>query len=111
MKRGEIWHVGLDPTTGREQAGRRFVLILSVDAFNRMGTPIVAPITTGGSFARNAGFAVPLTGCGTETQGVVLCNQLRAVDLQNRGARRIERVPETVLDEVEGRVRAVLGYD
>jgi mRNA-degrading endonuclease toxin of MazEF toxin-antitoxin module len=32
MKRGEIWLVGLDPTSGQEQKGRRPVLIVSPDA-------------------------------------------------------------------------------
>ena len=34
MKRGEIWLVGLDPTMGHEQEGRRPVLIVSAHAFN-----------------------------------------------------------------------------
>ena len=36
MKRGEIWLVGLDPTRGHEQRGRRPVLIVSPEAFNRV---------------------------------------------------------------------------
>src|SRR6266700_2988114 len=72
MKRGEIWMVGLDPAAGHEQKGHRPVLIVSADAFNRVaGVPVVLPITSGGSFARTAGFAVPLTGSGTRTTGVV----------------------------------------
>ena len=43
-------------------------------------TPLVCPITQGGNFARHAGFAVPLSGAGTATQGVVLCNQIRGQD-------------------------------
>ena len=34
-KRGEIWLVSLDPTSGHEQRGRRPVLIVSPEAFNR----------------------------------------------------------------------------
>ena len=52
MKRGEIWLVGLDPTQGHEQKGRRPVLIVSPEAFNRMTRlPVILPITSGGSFA------------------------------------------------------------
>ena len=72
MKRGEIWLVGLDPSEGHEQKGRRPVLIVSPEAFNHVTkVPVVLPITSGGSFARTAGFAVPLTGAGTKTTGVV----------------------------------------
>ena len=57
MKRGEIWLVGLDPTQGHEQKGRRPVLIVSPEAFNRVTkVPVVLPITGGGNFARTAGF-------------------------------------------------------
>lgn len=75
MKRGEIWLVGLDPTHGYEQKGRRPVLIVSPEAFNRVTrVPVVLPITSGGSFARTAGFAVTLEGAGTRTTGVVRCD-------------------------------------
>ena len=109
LRRGEIWLVDLELTRGREQQGRRPVLIVSTTAFNRSGLPFVAPITRGGSFARHAGFAVPLAGC--ETDGVVLCNQLRALDLDARGARRVETVPDVVLDDVAARVAAFLGIE
>ena len=58
MNRGDIYHVDLNPTQGREQAGSRFVLIVSPAEFNGLGTPLVCPITQGGNFARHAGFAV-----------------------------------------------------
>lgn len=104
MDRGDIWHVDLNPTKGREQANPRYVLILTPREFNNLGTPIVAPITTGGDFVRQKGFAVSLSGAGTNATGVILCNQLRALDLQSRGARFSERVPDYVMDEVLARV-------
>ncbi len=105
MKRGEIWLVALDPTHGHEQKGRRPVLIVSPEAFNRVTkVPVVLPITSGGSFARTAGFAVPLTGAGTKTTGVIRCDQPRALDLGARGGRRLERVPDEVVNEVLARL-------
>ncbi len=101
MKRGEIWLVGLDPASGHEQKGRRPLLIVSPEAFNRVTkVPVVLPITTGGSFARTAGFAVPLMGAGTKTTGVVRCDQPRALDLAARNGKRLENVPEGIMDEV-----------
>ena len=101
MKRGEIWLVGLDPAEGHEQKGRRPVLIVSPDAFNQLTkVPIVLPITSGGSFARTAGFAVPLNGVGTKTTGVVRCDQPRALDLKARHGARLECVAGDVMDEV-----------
>ena len=105
MDRGEIWHVDLNPTRGREQANPRYVLILTPREFNALGTPVVAPITSGGSFARDRGFAVSLTGAGTNATGVVLCHQLRALDLKARNGRFSERVPDYIVDEVLARVQ------
>ena len=101
MKRGEIWLVGLDPTQGHEQKGRRPVLIVSPEAFNRVTkVPVVLPITSGGNFARTAGFAVPLADAGTKTTGIVRCDQPRALDLGARKGRKLESVPDAVVDEV-----------
>ncbi len=107
MKRGEIWLVSLDPSSGHEQKGRRPVLIVSPEAFNRMTkVPIVVPITSRGNFARMAGFAVPLTG--VKTTGVVRCDQVRALDLAARGGRMLESVPTVVMDEVLARIAPIL---
>jgi mRNA-degrading endonuclease toxin of MazEF toxin-antitoxin module len=35
MDRGDIYHIDLDPTKGKEQQGTRFVLIVSPRDFNR----------------------------------------------------------------------------
>lgn len=57
MERGEIWLVSLDPTAGHEQQGTRPVLIVTPAAFNRVTRlPVVVPVTSGGNFARTAGF-------------------------------------------------------
>jgi mRNA-degrading endonuclease toxin of MazEF toxin-antitoxin module len=108
MKRGEIWLVSLDPTSGDEQKGGPPVLIVSPEAFNRVTKlPIVVPITSVGNFARTAGFAVPLTGAGTKTAGVVRCDQPRALDLAARGGRKLESVPDTILEEVLAKISPI----
>ena len=109
MRRGEIWVVGLDPAEGHEQKGRRPVLVISPDAFNQVTkVPVVLPITSGGNFARTAGFAVSLTGAGTKTTGVVRCDQPRALDLGARNGRKLENVPDAVMDEVLAKVATIL---
>jgi mRNA-degrading endonuclease toxin of MazEF toxin-antitoxin module len=101
MKRGEIWLVSLDPASGHEPKGRRPVLIVSPEVFNRvMKVPVVLPVTSGGNLGRRAGFAVPLTGTGIKTTGVVRCDQPRVLDLGARGGKKLETVPEAVMDEV-----------
>ncbi len=106
--RGDIVMVNLEPSEGREQRGTaRPAIVLSTSVFNALGLVLVAPITQGGDFARHAGFATPLSGSGTQTQGVALINQIRMLDLEARGAKRIETAPEYVVDDALARLRAI----
>jgi len=101
VERGDIYLVSLDPTAGHEQQGTRPVLVVSPAAFNRLTkTPVVLPITTGGNFARTAGFAVSLAEAGTKTTGVIRCDQPRALDLGARNGRKLESAPAAIVDEV-----------
>lgn len=105
-ERGDIYVVELDPTSGHEQRGRRPVIVVTPSAFNKLGLQLAAPITSGGAFARHAGFAVELTDA--KTKGVVLCNQLRTLDLAARSARFVERAPQAVVEEMLARVRTLV---
>jgi mRNA-degrading endonuclease toxin of MazEF toxin-antitoxin module len=108
MERGDIYLVSLDPAAGHEQQGKRPVLVISPGKFNHFTrVPVVLPITTGGDFARTAGFAVSLMGAGTRTTGVVRCDQPRALDLRARGGKRLENVPKNIVDEVLAKVAAL----
>jgi mRNA-degrading endonuclease toxin of MazEF toxin-antitoxin module len=107
ISRGDIYHCDLAPVKGREQMGARYVLVVSSENFNRLGTQFVCPITLGGDFARNRGFAVPLSGAGTNAQGAILVNQLRALDLKARNGRFSERAPDHIVEEVLGRLAAI----
>ncbi len=107
-KRGEIWLASLDPASGREQKGNRPVLILSPQEFNRLGLSLVVPITQGGVFAREAGFAAHLTGAGTQTQGAALVNHCMTLDLAARRAKFLETAPDPVVEDALARLRAIL---
>ena len=103
MKRGDIYLVSLDPTEGREQRGSRPVLVVSPTEFNEATKlPVVLPITNGGEFARRLGFAVAVTGI--KTTGVVRCDQPRVIDLAARHGRKMDVLPEAILDEVLAKV-------
>lgn len=105
MDRGDIYLVGLDPIAGHEQGGERRVLVISPSDFNRLtNVPIVVPITIGGNFARIKGFTVSLTGTGLVTQGVIRCDQVRALDLRARRGKKMETAPVYIIDEVLARI-------
>ena len=108
MERGDLFHVDLNPAKGREQAGPRYVLVVSRSPFNDLGTPLVCPLTQGGEFARSTGFAVSLSGAGTKVQGAVLCNQPRVLDIKARGGRYVEKVPAFIMAEVLARLATLI---
>lgn len=107
--RGEIWFANLNPGLGREQQGVRPVLVVSEKEFNRMGLCVVCPITQGGGQSRYAGFAVTLMGTGCQTQGLVMCNQPRTVDLSVRGARFVEDAGDSLREEILARLLPIFG--
>lgn len=109
FERGDIVRVCLNPVLGRKQQGDyRPCLILSTSEFNQLGTALVAPIIQGGDFSRFRGFAVSLTSCGTDTQGKVLVNGIRSLDLGARKAKKVESVPEYIVDDALAKFMAII---
>ena len=83
--RGEIRWADLNPTRGREQAGRRPVLILSNDVFNeRSGTVIAVALT---SQPQRAGFplTLELSAPGLPTRSWVKISQIRTLAVERIG--------------------------
>ena len=104
--RGDIVRICLNPTTGNETQGDfRPCIVLSPKAFNALGVSMVAPITQGGNFARFQGFAVPLSGM--QTQGVILVNGLKSLDIQARGAKFVEKAEPVVIQECLAKLQAI----
>jgi mRNA interferase ChpB len=106
--RGDIVRLDFDPSAGHEQQGTRPALILSPQAFNAFGMALACPITRGGAFARGHAWTVQLAGAGLQTEGVVLCNQVRTLDLKVRRAQFIEAAPTAIVDEALARVAALI---
>jgi len=100
--RGEIIWADLDPVKGREQAGRRPVVIISHDVFNeRSGTVIAMAVT---SQPQKAGFplTLELKGGKLPKQSWVKISQVRTLSAKRLG-RKLGRVdPEELEYLVEG---------
>lgn len=106
MKCSDIYMVCLDPIKGKEQSGARPIVIISPDSFNqKTKLPVVLPITNGGRFAGNIGFAAQLIG--TKTTGIIRCDQPRVLDLQARHGKKVEMLPEALLADVLARVSTI----
>jgi len=107
--RGDIVNVSLNPVKGKEQQGEHCpCLVLSPEKFNQLGTTLVAPVSQGGNHARYQGFAVTLMGSGTKTQGVVLVNAIRILDLNARKATYIEKVPDVIIEDALARLATII---
>jgi mRNA interferase MazF len=112
VQRGEIYFVNLNPVQGREQAGHRPVLVLSVDAINRLPLVVTVVVGTKGEnvtrdYLTNVRVSTAESGLPLET--VFLCFQLRSLD-SNRFARPpAGKVSGAVLERVATAVRHCLG--
>ncbi len=94
---GDIILLEFDPQTGHEQKGRRPALVVSNEVYNRFTKlALVCPIT---STNRLFPLHVHLDER-TRTQGVVMCEQVKALDIAARNAVFLEKAPGDICEEV-----------
>lgn len=117
IRRGDVWFADLDPVRGREQAGRRPVLVVSSDALNRRRLVVTVVV---GTDARNltrsypTNVLVPRQESGLPIDTVFLCFQIRSIDparLVGPGASsavRAGRLPATRMSDVDAALRLSL---
>ena len=112
IQRGDINFVNLNPVQGREQAGQRPVLVLSIDAINRL--PLVVTVvvdTKGENITRNYPTNVRLSPAesGLPMETVFLGFQVRSLDPQRFSSPAAGRVTGAALRRIEEAVRYCLG--
>ncbi len=97
-KQGDIIWLDFDPQTGHEQKGRRPAIVVSNATFNRFTgkAAMVCPIT---KTFRKIPIQVKLDSR-TKTSGVIMCDQAKILDLDQRDAAFIEAAPENIVLEV-----------
>ena len=107
--RGEVWLVNLDPTKGREQAGSRPALIVSVDRFNHGAAELViaCPIT---SRAKGIPTHVQVDSPegGLSLQSFIKCEDVRSIS-KSRLLSRFGAVSSETMRKVEERLAILLG--
>ncbi len=108
-KRGEIYYGDLDPVIGHEQAGRRPVLIVSIEPMNRSsaGLAITVPLTT---TPRENLFHVRIEPgqTGLDRVSYAMPEMVRILSLQ-RLQRRVGRVPGGLVDRVAANFGVLVG--
>ena len=107
--RGEVWWVSLDPTVGREQAGRRPGLVVSVDGLNQSGADLVIllPITSRDKGLRSH-VEIRAGEAGLAARSFAKCEDIRSVSVERLLGRQ-GRVAAATLAAVEERLRMLLG--
>lgn len=104
---GDIVEVGFDPTLGHEPTKRRPALVVSSDEFNFMSSmTVVVPVT---STDNGYPLHVRISSTGGEVTGFACVEQLRAIDLEARRARKVAELPREDMSEVLNLVGAVFG--
>ena len=100
--RGEIRWANLNPVRGREQAGRRPVLILSQDVFNARSGAVIAVALT--SQSQRAGFPLTLE-LGSKQlpkQTWVKISQIRTLTVERIGRKISQATPEEIDLVIQG---------
>jgi len=117
ISRGQVYFVTLDPTHGREQAGRRPVLAVSADAINRQ--PLVVAVVVG-TDAKNVprdyptNVRVTARESGLPKDTVFLCFQIRSLDqarfLEPKTglSNPVGTLPQNRMAEIDAALRLVL---
>ena len=97
-KQGDIIKMDFNPTRGHEQQGRKPAVVVSNSSFNSFarGVAMVCPIT-------NTDRGIPIhikLDDRTTTLGVIMTDQVKMLDLTQRNAEFIERIPADILAEI-----------
>ena len=96
VRQGTIIKINLNPQSGHEQAGYRPAVVISNNVFNKKtNLSIVCPITnTDNRFPLH----IPLDNR-IKTTGVILCEHIRALDLNSRTYQIVEQLPDDLLQQ------------
>lgn len=97
INQGDIILIDFAPQKGHEQTGRRPALVVSNNTFNnRCNLVLACPITSTINM-------FPLHIClddRTKTQGSIMCEQIRSLDIESRGYKVLEAIPSDLLEKV-----------
>ncbi|MEG2098056.1 MAG: type II toxin-antitoxin system PemK/MazF family toxin [Pseudoflavonifractor sp.] len=105
FEQGDIVYLDFTPQSGHEQMGRRPALVVSNDLFNRVNSlTMVCPIT---HTDRSSPFHLRLD-ARTKTDGVVMCDQARMLDLASRNGAFVEKAPTELVAEIVDLIISVI---
>lgn len=103
--RGDIVYLDFEPTKGHEQKGLRPAFVISPYTYNeKTSLALFMPIT---KQQKGYPFEVVIPS-GFKTYGVILTDQIKCLDWKTRNVQFVESLPETVIEEVQAKITALL---
>lgn len=111
IRRGELYWVDLGEAEGSRPGGRRPVVVIQADAYNRsrLATALVAVVTANTALAGMPGNVfLPATMTGLPRDSVVNVTALVTVKRADLAV-RLGEVPESLMPQVDQGLRRVLG--
>lgn len=115
-ERGDIIHLNLNPTKGKEMRGERYAIAYTPRVFNQSGFVGICPITQGigDRFVQDeeCKLYVSLQGSNCKTNGRIFCHQHRVIDLFERDGNFVEKADDFIVEEMMSVLDAIIfdGY-
>ena len=102
---GDIVWLQFNPQAGHEQSGIRPALVISPKSYNsKVGLALFCPITTK---IKGYPFEVDIP-AKSKASGTILSDQIKSLDWRVRNAKKIERVPDEVIQEVLAKIESLI---
>ena len=104
-ERGDIVWLQFNPQAGHEQSGIRPALVISPRSYNsKVGLALFCPITTK---IKGYPFEVDIPEK-SKASGTILSDQIKSLDWRVRNAKKIERVPDGVIQDVLAKIESLI---
>ena len=104
-ERGDIVWLQFNPQAGHEQSGIRPALVISPKSYNsKVGLALFCPITTK---IKGYPFEVDIPEK-SKSSGTILSDQIKSLDWRVRNAKKIERIPDEVIQEVLAKIESLI---
>lgn len=109
IRRGFIYLVDLDPVVGAGSSRPRPALVVQNDTGNAAGSTTIVVALSSHLPSRPYPFQVTLPPEVLGRAGVVMCEQIRTIDIARVDPQPLAQCPAEIMDRVEGAIRHSLG--
>ena len=103
-ERGDVVWLNFSPQTGHEQQGKRPAVVISPQAYNQKARlALFCPITT-----KQKGYPFEVKINNGKIHGVVLSDQIKSLDWQQRGVEFIVNLGDNEMNEIMKKLSALI---